>query len=99
MIIIGYDILPLILYLLGITLLVVLIILGIRLIGFTDKLDDILKDISGKSKKLDGVFDVIDRTTDGISSISDRVVDGLSSIVLKIFKKKYNKNEEEEDNE
>lgn len=96
---VSVDILSVIMYMCGITLLVVLIILGIRLIGFTDKADKLLDDVGEKSKKLDGVFSIIDKTTDGISSISDRIVDGLSSVVLKVFKKKYNKKEEENEDE
>lgn len=96
---VNVDILPVLMYLCGIVLLIVLIILGIRLIGFTEKADKLLDDVGEKSKKLDGVFSVIDKTTDGISSISDRIVDGLSSVVLKVFRKKYNNKEEENEDE
>lgn len=96
---ISYEILPFIMYLLIITLLVVLIVLVIRLIGVTDKLHAVLTDVEGKVKKMDGIFSIIDRTTDGIASFSDKIVDGLSAVAFKIFKKKYNKKEEEEKDE
>ena len=46
------EFLPILLYLLGITLLVILIILGIKLIHTVDKTNDILDDAYNKSKSL-----------------------------------------------
>jgi hypothetical protein len=92
------TLLPILLYTAGITLLVVLIIIGIKFIGTMNKLDDIVDDVDKKVKSLNGVFHIIDTTTDKISILTDKVVDVISAFVIKLFKKKYNKKEEEEEN-
>ena len=91
------EFLPIVLYLLGITLLVILIILGIKLIHTVDKTNEILEDAYNKTKSLDGVFDVIDKFTDTVSNINDSVVGIVSGIVSKIVNRKKNKEEEDED--
>ena len=91
------EFLPIVLYLLGITLLVILIILGIKLIHTVDKTNEILEDAYNKTKSLDSVFDVIDKFTDTVSNINDSVVGIVSGIVSKIVNRKKNKEEEEED--
>ena len=88
------EFLPILLYLLGIALLVILIILGIKLIHTVDKTNDILDDAYNKSKSLDGVFDTIDHVTDALSSVSDTIVGALTSVVGKVFKKKKSKKKE-----
>ena len=58
------EILPIILYVLGSILLVVLIILGIKLIITMNKIENVVDDINTKDKSLNGLFSVIDMTTD-----------------------------------
>ena len=88
------------LYVLGIALLVVLIILGIKLIYLTDRANVVLDDLEKKAKTLDMFFNVIDTVTDTLSYLSDTVVDTVVSGLSRIFpkrKKKIKKEEELED--
>ena len=88
------EVLPAVLYILGSILLVVLIILGIKLIVTMNKIENIVDDINGKVKSLNGLFSAIDYTTDKLALISDRFVDTVASIIRKIFNRK-----EKNDNE
>ena len=88
------------LYVLGIALLVVLIILGIKLIYLTDRANVVLDDLEKKAKTLDMFFNVIDTVTDTLSYLSDTVVDTVVSGLSRIFpkrKKTIKKGEESED--
>ena len=89
------DFLPMILYILGSILLVVLIILGIKMIGTMNKIDEIADDISTKLKSLNGFFSVIDFTTDKLATITDKVVVGVTALINRMFRRK--KKEEYED--
>lgn len=91
---------PIVLYLLGSVLLVILIILSIKLIHTIDKTNKILDDAYNKTKSLNGIFDAIDSITDTLSSISDSMVGAVTSAIGRIFyRKKKEKNEEEEEDE
>ena len=87
------EFLPIILYILGSILLVVLIVLGIKLIITMNKIENVVDDITMKVESLNGFFSIIDMTTDKLALISDRVVEGVTSIIRKIF----NRKKEEED--
>lgn len=89
------SIFPVILYVLGSILLVVLIILVIKLMKTLKKVDAAIDDYNEKSKKLDGVFSLIDSTTDTISSLSDRIVSAVINGITGLFKKR--KKEEDTD--
>jgi len=89
------DVLPIILYVLGSILLVVLIILGIKLIITMNKIEDVVDDINGKVKSLNGLFSMIDYTTDKLALLSDRFVDTISSLIRKIFVRKEEKDSNE----
>ena len=89
------DFLPMILYILGSILLVVLIILGIKMIGTMNKIDEIADDISTKLKSLNGFFSVIDFTTDKLATITDKVVNGVTALINRMFRRR--KKEEYED--
>lgn len=75
-------------------LIVVLIILFIKLLYTTKKLDIILTDVQNKLNSVNGVFKVIDIVTDSISDLCDTIFLKTGSLIRKIFKKK--KIEEEE---
>lgn len=90
------DILPIILYILGSILLVVLIILGIKLIITMNKIENVVDDINTKVSSLNGFFSIVDYTTDKLAMMSDKVVDVITAIIKKIF---YRKKEEEDTNE
>lgn len=89
------EVLPIVLYVLGSILLVVLIILGIKLIITMNKIENVVDDINTKVKSLNGLFSIVDATTDKLALLSDRVVDVVSSLIKKIFGRK----EEKENNE
>ena len=74
-------------------LVVVLIILAIRAIQTLNKVDKIVDDISYKSSKLNGLFNIIDSTTDTIVGISDRFVSFIANGVENLFRKRGKKDE------
>ena len=91
------EILPVVLYVLGSILLVVLIILGIKTISFLNKVEKTVDDINGKLDSLDGLFSIVDFTTDKIATITDTFVEYVTSMIRKLFVR--NKKEEEIINE
>lgn len=90
------DVLPIVLYVLGSILLIVLIILGIKLIKTMNKIEIVVDDINKKVKTLDGFFSLVDFTTDKLATLSDKVVDTVSLFVRKIFRRKEEKTNNEE---
>ena len=61
------------------------------------KIDNIIEDVNIKMNKVDGVFDIIDKTTDYAATISDKIVGAITSFVGLLFKKKKgNDNDEQE---
>ena len=78
-----------------IALIIVFIVVGFKLIKTLGKVNDIMDDISGKMNKVNGVFDIIDKTTDYASSISDKVLNALSGL-LSVFTKRKKGNDDYE---
>ena len=96
------EVLPVLLYILGSILLVILIILGIKLIQTIDRANLVLDDIEQKSKSLNGLFNIVDGLSNSIAIVGDRVIDGVSGMISHFFhkrKKKKDKEMEEEENE
>ena len=89
-------VLPIILYVLGIVLVGILIIIGVKLIYTIDKTNQILDDVEKKSKSLNGVFEMVDNVTDSLSIISDTVVEGIVGLISRIFKKRKKEKEIDE---
>lgn len=89
------EILPIILYVLGSILLIVLIILGVKLIITMNKIENVVDDINNKVKTLDGFFSVIDFTTDKLAMLSDKVVDTITLFIKKVFRRKEDENNNE----
>ncbi len=87
---------PIVLYILGAILLVILIILGIKLIHTIDKTNMILDDAYNKTKSLNGIFAAIDSVTDTLSAVSDSLVGVVSSIVSKMIPKRKRKEKRED---
>jgi len=79
---------PIVLYVLGTVLLVILIILGIKLIHAIDKTNKILDDAYTKTKSLNGIFNAIDSVTDTLSAVSDSLVGVVTSAISKLFYRK-----------
>lgn len=82
------DFISIIFYIALIILVIVLIVLGIKAINTLDKVDKVVDDISNKSSKLDGVFNIIDTTTDVVSSFSDSIVNVITGGVERLFNRK-----------
>jgi uncharacterized protein YoxC len=82
------EILPIVMYITIIVLLIYSIRLIIRLMATLEKIDRTLDDVNSKSKKLNGIFDIIDSTADGLSKVSDLVVNSLVNGFSYIFKGK-----------
>jgi hypothetical protein len=75
---------------------IILIILGIRLLRMMNVVESIIRDVDGKVKSLNGIFQIIDTTTDRLSFVTDKVVESISNFFLRIFKKKEKEKEENE---
>ena len=82
------EVLPIILYILGSILLVVLIILGIKLIGAVSKFDRVAGEFENRIKKIDKLFGIVDTFTDSMALVSDKIIDGVVFGVRKVFGKK-----------
>jgi uncharacterized protein YoxC len=92
--------LPIIIYILLIIILIIGIILGIKSIITINKVEKVVDDVNEKVESLNGIFRIVDFTTDKLVTLTDRVVDGVSGFASKLFfRKKVNKNKEENVNE
>ena len=89
------EVLPIIIYSLGIVLIIVLIVLGIKLIHTIDKANLILEDVEKKSKSLNGVFNVIDGVTDTLSVLSDTLVTSITRVIGRLIPRKRKKERKE----
>ena len=92
--------LPVVIYFLIITILIIGIIFGIKAIKTMDKVDKIVDDVNEKMESLDSVFNIIDFASEKIASFSDKVIDVVGSLISKLWFNKSKKNiKEEEDYE
>ncbi len=91
------DILTIMLYMFLIILIIILIILGIKLIRTLKKVDNVIEDVNDKMSKVNGVFNMIDRTTDFAAEISDKVIGTLSKFINVLTRKKKGKDKNEEE--
>lgn len=82
------ELLSILLYAFLIILVIIFIILGIKLIKTLTKIDNVIDDVNGKMRKVNGVFEIIDKTTDYASAVSDKIVNGIVNFVNSLFKKK-----------
>lgn len=89
------ELLQIVLYTTLITLVIILIILGIKLIGTLKKVDGVIDDVNKKMLKVDGLFNMIDKTTDYAASISDKVINGISNFISVLIRKKKGRDEDE----
>lgn len=89
------SLLTIILYIALIVLVIIFIVVGIKLIKTLKKVDAVIEDVNVKMDKVDGVFNIIDRTTDYAATISDKIIGGISKFInTLIFKKKGNDDDE-----
>lgn len=89
------ELLTLVLFAVLIILVIIFIILGIKLIRTLKKVDEVIDDVNGKMNKVNGVFEIIDKTTDYASTISDKIINTLSNFVGILFKKKKGNDDDE----
>ena len=87
------ELLPIILYILLIILVVVAIVFLVRLIKVIGKVDRVVDDVDRKVKKLNGLFEIADRTADTLNMISDKVISGIVGTIHTIFRKRKKKGE------
>ena len=90
------QLVPVILYFLLCILVVVLIILVIKTIKILKNVNILLEDIQNKSKKLDGVFNVVDNVSTSVASFGDKIVSFISTSITKFFRKKRKDDLEDE---
>ena len=79
--------LPILLYIAGLVLLIVLIIVGIKLIGLLDKFDRIADNIEVKVSSLDGAFNFVDKFSDSVAMVSDSLVSTTVKLLSNVFGK------------
>ena len=82
------ELLPIILLLLLSILVVVVIVFVYKLILTLDKANTLLDDIYVKVKKLDNLFEIIDKSADAINSVTNKVTEAVVGSIMKIFKKR-----------
>ena len=87
------EVLPVVLYILGAILLTALIVLTIKLIIVTNKMEKVVDNITDKVRTLDGLFAVIGNISNKVTMLTDKFVDNVALIVDKLFKRKDNRNE------
>ena len=85
------------LYVSLIVLVIIFIILGIKLIETLKKVDKVIDDVNGKMNKVNGFFEIIDKTTDYASCISDKIIGAISGFVSALLRKKKGKDEDEQE--
>ena len=88
------ELFPVILYFLLCILVVVSIILIIKVIKTIEITNELLKDISNKSKKLDSIFNTVDMISSSVSNFGDKFIKFLTKSLKKVLKRK-----EENENE
>lgn len=82
------QMLPIILYLLLSILVVVVIVFVYKLTITLDKANTLLDDVYIKVKKLDNLFEVIDRGADTLNMVTNKVSDVIIGSIMKIFRKR-----------
>lgn len=93
------KVLPIILYILLSVLIVVLIILIFKAMKTLNKVDETLDDVNYKMGKLNGVFNLVDRSTDAINIFTNKILSTITTGVINLFKKHKENKEEENVNE
>ena len=82
------DLLTMILFISLIILVIIFIILGIKLIGTLNRVDKVIDDVNLKMSKVDGLFNIIDKTSQYASGISEKISNFISGIISALVKKK-----------
>ncbi len=80
-----------ILYMSLIILVFMLIVIAYRTIKIMKKIDQIVDDISTKSSKLNGVFNIIDTATDTVVQMNETIISFITSGIERLFNRKREK--------
>ncbi len=89
--------LPIIIYLLLISVLIIAIIIGIKCVTLLNNVNHLTESISDKVDSLNGLFRAIEFATDKVSEVTTKIVDTIVSGVSKVVHRKYKKKKEEEE--
>lgn len=89
--------LPIVIYFLLIIILIVGIILGIKFIRTTTKIEKVVDDVNDKVQSLNGLFSIIDFTTDKIVGLTDKLVDKISLLISKLFFRRNKERKEDKE--
>lgn len=87
--------LPVIIYVLLIILIIVLIVFMLKAFDVLKKIDTTIDDVNAKMNKLNGVFNIVDRSADAINMLTDKMIVSVTTGIAKLFKRKSKKQEEE----
>jgi uncharacterized protein YoxC len=87
-------VLPVLLYIAGIILLIVLTILGIRLIQILNKVDRVVDNVEDKVNSLNTAFDAVSRVSDTLAVVGESFVTTIVGSVARLFNKKNKKEED-----
>ena len=90
-------VLRVLLYLSGITILIVFSVVGLRLIKILDKTDEILDDVDKKVKSLDYLFEAIDKVGYGFTYLTSSITKIANSVFSGASKKKSKKRKDDEE--
>ncbi|MCM1444116.1 MAG: hypothetical protein NC096_02300 [Candidatus Amulumruptor caecigallinarius] len=82
---------PLILYILLSILVIVITIFVIRLFKTLNKVDKVIDDLNFKLEKVNGVFEIVDKSTSFIDSIGNKITDMIMGLISKISRGKKRK--------
>ena len=96
MVIILDEYLPILIYILLCVLITLLIVICVKVIKTMNRVELIVGDVEQKVKSLNGVFSIIDSVTDKLSALTEIASDSVMIIAKKLFNKKRNKIESEE---
>lgn len=87
------ELLPIILYILLIILVIVGIVFLFRLMKTLDKVDRVIEDLNEKSRKLNGLFSIVDQVTDSVVSFTDGFANFIGNGFSHLFSRKKRKGE------
>ena len=89
------ELLTLILFISLIILVIIFMFVGIKLIKTLKKVDKVIEDVNGKMIKVNGVFDIIDKTTDYAANVSDKIINAVTGFFNVLLRKKKGNDEDE----
>lgn len=77
-------------------LLTVLIIIGLKIVGILNKVQDVLDNVEDKINSLNGIFSVIENINARFGSIADKTYGFIENLITKLIHRKSSKDDDEE---